>query len=94
MPPNPINALIVFGALEDKNGISQSLQHGTEIKPQVTFKSNREPRSLIMPHGKGKVQRLREASEIDSPEVFTSEELRPAAGGLTDESAGGGQEDV
>lgn len=47
--PNLINALIVFGALEDKNGISQSLQHGTEIKPQVTFKSNREPRSLIKP---------------------------------------------
>lgn len=48
--PNLINALIVFGALEDKNGISQSLRHGTEIKPLVTFKSNREPRSLIIPH--------------------------------------------
>lgn len=48
--PNLINALIVFRALEDKNGISQSLRHGTEIKPLVTFKSNREPRSLIIPH--------------------------------------------
>lgn len=28
--PNLVNALIVFGALEDKNGISQSLWHGTE----------------------------------------------------------------
>lgn len=63
--PNLINALIVFRALEDKNGISQSLRHGTEIKPRVTFKSNREPRSLIIPHRKGKVQSLREASEID-----------------------------
>lgn len=63
--PNLINALIVFGALEDKNGISQSLRHGTKIKPRVTFKSNREPRSLIIPHRKGKVQSLKEASEID-----------------------------
>lgn len=63
--PNLINAVIVFGALEDKNGISQSLQHGTKIKPRVTFKSNREPRSLIIAHRKGKVQSLREASEID-----------------------------
>lgn len=32
--PNLINAPIVFGALEDKNGISQSLRHGTEIKAE------------------------------------------------------------
>lgn len=55
--PNLINAPIVFGALEDKNGISQSLWHGTEIKPRVTFKSNREPRSLIKP-------RVREKSSL------------------------------
>lgn len=63
--PNLINALIVLGALEDKDGISQSLRHGTEITPRVTFKSNREPRSLIIAHSKGKVQSLREASEVD-----------------------------
>jgi len=70
--PNLVNAPIVFGALEDKNGISQRLRHGTEIKPRATFKSNSEPRLLIIPHRKGKVQSLREASEIDRLQVFTS----------------------